>query len=58
MDTKDDKYNFDNIPEKHWDELPVTVKQNIDKDIDRKLKGDVKVQNDVRSEIEKRSDIA
>jgi len=58
MDTTDDKYNFENIPDKHWDELPATVKQNIDKDIDRKLKGDVKVQNDVRSEIEKRSDIA
>ena len=58
MDTKDDKYNFENIPDQHWDELPATVKQNIDKDIDKKLKGDVKVQNDGESEIEKRSDIA
>ena len=58
MDTKDDKYNFENIPDKYWDELPATVKQNIDKDIEINLKGDLKVQNDVKSEIDKRSDIA
>jgi len=42
MDTKDEKYNLENIPDKLWDAIPTDIKKSVDKNIDQKLKGDVK----------------
>jgi len=42
MDTKDDRYNLENIPDKLWDEIPADIKKEMDKNIDANRKGSAK----------------
>lgn len=58
MDTKNDRYNLENIPDKHWDAIPADVKKAVDKDIEAKLKGNVKPPEKTTLHKDRRSDIA
>jgi hypothetical protein len=58
MDTKNDRYNLQDIPDKHWDALPADVKNVVDKDIEAKLKGNIKPPEKDTPQSDRRSDIA
>jgi hypothetical protein len=58
MDTKNDRYNLKNIPDKHWDAIPADVKKELDKDIEAKLKGNIKPPETPIQRNDRRSDIA
>jgi hypothetical protein len=58
MDTKNDRYNLQDIPDKHWDALPADVKKAVDKDIEAKLKGNIKPPEKDTPQSDRRSDIA
>jgi hypothetical protein len=58
MDTKNDRYNLQDIPDKHWDALPADVKKVVDKDIEAKLKGNIKPPEKDTPQSDRRSDIA
>jgi hypothetical protein len=46
------------IPDKHWDALPADVKKAVDKDIEAKLKGNIKPPKKDTPQSDRRSDIA
>jgi len=58
MDTKDDRCNLENIPDKLWDAISADKKKSVDEDIDKKLKGDIKPIEVKIAGVNKQNDIA